>query len=66
MHVSQPGAIYAGPEEVPVALWGRRSEAISLTGLGDMKLPFAAESACADRSTPQRPLRQKAQGSNFS
>ena len=40
---SQPGAIYAGPEEVPVALWGRRSEAISLTGLGDMKLPFAAD-----------------------
>jgi uncharacterized protein (DUF1501 family) len=40
---AQPGAIYAGPEEVPVALWGRRSEAISLTGLGDMKLPFAAD-----------------------
>ena len=28
---------------MPVALWGRRSEAISLTGLGDMKLPFAAD-----------------------
>jgi uncharacterized protein (DUF1501 family) len=40
---AQPSAIYAGPEEVPVALWGRRSEAISLTSLGDMKLPFAAD-----------------------
>jgi uncharacterized protein (DUF1501 family) len=39
---AKPGAIYAGPEEVPVALWGRRSEAISLAGLSDMKLPFAA------------------------
>jgi uncharacterized protein (DUF1501 family) len=41
--VPQPGAIYAGPEEVPVALWGRRSEAISLSGVSDMKLPFAAD-----------------------
>jgi uncharacterized protein (DUF1501 family) len=40
---SQPGAIYAGRDDVPVALWGRRSEAMSLTGLGDMKLPFAPD-----------------------
>jgi uncharacterized protein (DUF1501 family) len=43
LSAAQPGAIYAGPEEVPVALWGRRSEAISLTDLGDMKLPFAVD-----------------------
>jgi uncharacterized protein (DUF1501 family) len=41
--VSQPGAIYAGRDDVPVALWGRRSEALSLTSLSDMKLPFAAD-----------------------
>jgi uncharacterized protein (DUF1501 family) len=39
---AQPGAIYAGRDDVPVALWGRRSEAMSLTSLSDMKLPFSA------------------------
>jgi uncharacterized protein (DUF1501 family) len=39
---SQPAAIYAGRDEVPVTLWGRRTEAMSLTSLSDMKLPFAA------------------------
>ena len=64
--VSQPGAIYAGPEEVPVALWGRRSEAISLTGLGDMKMPFATSQLAPNRTAAQRPLRQKAKASSFS
>jgi uncharacterized protein (DUF1501 family) len=57
---TQPGAIFAGPEEVPVALWGRRSEAISLNGLGDMTLPFSAsqlssngQSAAANASENQ-------------
>jgi uncharacterized protein (DUF1501 family) len=46
----QPGAIYTGSDEVPVALWGRRSEAMSLTSLDDLKLPFDASqlSAAAD------------------
>jgi uncharacterized protein (DUF1501 family) len=38
----QPGAIYTGSAEVPVALWGRRSEAMSLGSLDDLKLSFAA------------------------
>jgi uncharacterized protein (DUF1501 family) len=41
-NVQQPAAIYAGPEDVPVALWGRRSEAVSLVSLDDLSLPFAA------------------------
>jgi uncharacterized protein (DUF1501 family) len=39
---AHPAAIYAGRDDVPIALWGRRCEAMSLTGLSDMKLPFAA------------------------
>jgi uncharacterized protein (DUF1501 family) len=41
-HSGQPAAIYAGSEEVPVALWGRRSEAMSLSSLNDLALPFEA------------------------
>jgi uncharacterized protein (DUF1501 family) len=40
---SQPAAIYVGRDDVPVTLWGRRCEAMSLTSLSDMKLPFAAD-----------------------
>jgi uncharacterized protein (DUF1501 family) len=40
--VTQPTAIYIGRDDVPAALWGRRSEAMSLTSLSDMKLPFSA------------------------
>jgi uncharacterized protein (DUF1501 family) len=38
----EPAAIYAGSDEVPIALWGRRAEAISLSSLDDLKLPFDA------------------------
>jgi uncharacterized protein (DUF1501 family) len=38
----QPGAIYVGPESPPVTLWGRRSEAMTVTGLDDLKLPYSA------------------------
>jgi uncharacterized protein (DUF1501 family) len=38
----QPAAIYTGRDDVPVALWGRRCEAMALTSLNDMKLAFAS------------------------
>jgi uncharacterized protein (DUF1501 family) len=41
--VGQPGAIYVGSEDVPVALWGRRSEATSISRIDDLKLPFIAD-----------------------
>jgi uncharacterized protein (DUF1501 family) len=41
-NAGQPGAIYVGPKEVPIALWGRRAEALTVTRLDDLKLPFAA------------------------
>ena len=41
-NAGQPGAIYVGPEEAPIAIWGRRAEAMTLTRLDDLKLPFAA------------------------
>jgi uncharacterized protein (DUF1501 family) len=43
----RPAAIYAGPEEVPVALWGRRAQSLSLTNLNDMKLTFPARQLTA-------------------
>jgi uncharacterized protein (DUF1501 family) len=36
----QPGAIYVGPEQAPVALWGRRSEAATVSRREDATLPF--------------------------
>jgi uncharacterized protein (DUF1501 family) len=39
--VEQPGAIYAGPDSVPVALWSRRTQAMSLTSTADLKHPFS-------------------------
>jgi uncharacterized protein (DUF1501 family) len=39
---TQPGAIYVGREDAPVALWGRRSEVMSVSNLDGMNLPFAA------------------------
>ena len=41
-NAGQPSAIYVGPEEAPVALWGRRAEAMTVTRLDDLKLPYAA------------------------
>jgi uncharacterized protein (DUF1501 family) len=49
---SQPAAIYAGPEELPVALWARRAEAMSLTNLNDLQLPFAANQLVAASESP--------------
>jgi uncharacterized protein (DUF1501 family) len=43
----QPAAVYAGYDEAPVALWGRRADFISLAGLDDMKLPFPASQIAA-------------------
>lgn len=39
---SQPGAIYVGAEDAPVALWGRRAEAMTLANLDGLKLPYSA------------------------
>jgi uncharacterized protein (DUF1501 family) len=39
----QPGAIYVGPEQAPVALWGRRSETASVSRWEDATLPFDFE-----------------------
>jgi uncharacterized protein (DUF1501 family) len=36
----QPGGIYVGPEQAPVALWGRRSEAATVSRREDATLPF--------------------------
>jgi uncharacterized protein (DUF1501 family) len=38
----QPGAVYVGGENAPVALWGRRAEAMSVANLDGLKLPYAA------------------------
>jgi uncharacterized protein (DUF1501 family) len=46
----EPAAIYAGPEEVPVALWGRRAQSLSLTNLNDMRLPFSASQLTASNT----------------
>jgi len=38
----QPAMIYVGSEQAPVALWGRRSEAASVSTIADLSLPFSA------------------------
>ena len=38
---SRPNAVYVGQQDVPPALWSRRSEAISLSRLDDLKLAGA-------------------------
>jgi uncharacterized protein (DUF1501 family) len=48
----QPVAIYAGPDEVPVALWARRAPAMSLTNLADLKLPFPAGQLASSTAMP--------------
>jgi uncharacterized protein (DUF1501 family) len=40
---SEPGAIFVGEEDVPVALWGRRTSATSLARLEDLQLPEQVE-----------------------
>jgi uncharacterized protein (DUF1501 family) len=50
---ANPAAIYAGRDDLPVALWGRRCEAMSLTSLSDMKLPFAPGQLTPPTATSQ-------------
>jgi uncharacterized protein (DUF1501 family) len=50
---AHPAAIYTGREDVPVALWGRRCEAMALTSLSDMKLPFSAGQLIPQAASPQ-------------
>jgi uncharacterized protein (DUF1501 family) len=52
----QPSAIFAGSEAVPIALWGRRAEAMSLTSLDELKLPFATGplTASANSTAPAK------------
>jgi uncharacterized protein (DUF1501 family) len=40
---TQPGAIYVGPDNTPVALWGRRAESMAVTKLDDLALPYAVD-----------------------
>jgi uncharacterized protein (DUF1501 family) len=47
VNAGQPGAIYTGSDSVPVALWGRRSAAMSMTTVADLKLPFTASQLTA-------------------
>jgi uncharacterized protein (DUF1501 family) len=39
---TQPGAIYVGPEDAPISLWGRRSEVMTVTNLDGLNLPYSA------------------------
>jgi uncharacterized protein (DUF1501 family) len=51
-----PSAIYVGPEQAPIALWGRRSEAVTIANWDDVKLPFAAQQMMpASNRPPQQP-----------
>jgi uncharacterized protein (DUF1501 family) len=47
----QPGAIYVGSDEVPVALWGRRCEAATVSSLGDLSLPFSADQMIPEKAS---------------
>ena len=40
---AEPGAIYVGHEEVPVAVWGRRSVAVALARIDDLLLELPPE-----------------------
>jgi uncharacterized protein (DUF1501 family) len=40
---TQPNAIYVGPEDAPVSLWGRRSEVMTVTNLDGLNLPYSAD-----------------------
>jgi uncharacterized protein (DUF1501 family) len=44
---TQPGAIYVGPEDAPVSLWGRRSEVMTVTNLDGLNLPYSANQLSA-------------------
>lgn len=47
----QPGAIYVGPGQAPVALWGRRCEAAAVSNIGDVALPFSTDQLISGKSS---------------
>lgn len=48
-----PQAVFAGAEKLPVALWGRRSIAMSLSSVDDLTLQLPVTPALAAGSDPQ-------------
>jgi uncharacterized protein (DUF1501 family) len=51
----QPGAIYVGSDEAPVALWGRRCEAATVSSLSELSLPFSANQLIPEKASTAAP-----------